>query len=96
MLGLVNRHLDDYWTLFTINQFLKAGFIHFGGLVDSELESKIGTPQGSVLSPLFCNILIHEFDKQATLICSKISSPLNFKRDVSPEYNSTRRFIKTP
>jgi len=96
LLGLINRHLDDYWTLLTINQFLKAGFIHFGGLIDSELESKTGTPQGSVLSPLFCNIILHEFDKQATQICSRINSPSDFVRSVSPEYNSTRRFMNTP
>ncbi len=96
LLGLINRHLDDYWTLLTINQFLKAGFIHFGGLIDSELESKTGTPQGSVLSPLFCNIILHEFDKQATQICSRINSSSDFVRSVSPEYNSTRRFMNTP
>lgn len=96
ILSLIDKYCNDYWTLFTINQFLKAGFIYFGGLVDSELKSKLGTPQGSVLSPLFCNILLHEFDKQAILICSKFSSLPNFKRTVSPEYNSTRRFMKTP
>ena len=96
LLGLVNRYFDDYWTSLTISNILKAGYIHFGGLVDSELESKIGTPQGSVLSPLFCNILLHEFDNQVSLMCSKVTGDLDHKKAINPEYNSTRRFMKTP
>jgi hypothetical protein len=41
---------------------MKGGFIHFGNLIDSDLILKVGVPQGSLLSPLFCNILLMEFD----------------------------------
>jgi group II intron reverse transcriptase/maturase len=47
--------------LFIINQALKVGYI------DSKTKkvhvSPIGTPQGSVLSPLLANIVLHELDK---------------------------------
>lgn len=92
LLSLINRYFDDYWTLYTINQFIKVGFIHFGDLIDSELVNKVGTPQGSVLSPLFCNILLNELD---VFIESKILTKYSYgssKRAVSPEYTSTRRF----
>jgi retron-type reverse transcriptase len=87
LLGLINKQLDDYWTLQTINSFLKTGYIHFGGLAGSELESKIGTPQGSVLSPLFCNIPLHEFNKQVNLMCTRVNGDLSYKKTVSSEYN---------
>lgn len=46
-------------TLALISRALKAGTIELGGIVQKTLE---GTPQGSVLSPLLCNIFMHEFD----------------------------------
>lgn len=79
----------------TINSLLKCGYIHFGNMCDSQLELKIGTPQGSVLSPLLCNILLHDLDcfidgfmKQVNL-----ESP---NKVISREYTSTRRYIGTP
>nr|QFP99063.1 cytochrome c oxidase subunit 1 [Rhizaria sp.] len=92
LLSLINRCLDDYWASYTIKQFLKGGFIYFGNYADSELTNKIGTPQGSVLSPLFCNILLNEMD---VFIESQVLPKYSFgtyRRSVNPAYTSTRRF----
>jgi retron-type reverse transcriptase len=67
-----------------VNKFLKAGFIHFEGFTDSKLVNKIGTPQGSILSPLFCNILLHEFDIEIKNMTKDINNIRNEK--VSAEY----------
>lgn len=92
LLNLIDRYVDDYWTLSTINKFLKVGYIHFGNLVDSELVNKVGTPQGCVLSPLFCNIILNELDVFIeTKILPKYSRG-HCNRAVNPEYTSTRRF----
>jgi retron-type reverse transcriptase len=92
LLNLIDRYVDDYWTLSTINKFLKVGYIHFGNLVDSELVNKVGTPQGCVLSPLFCNIILNELDVFIeTKILPKYSRGC-CNRAVNPEYTSTRRF----
>lgn len=80
LLGLVDSHLDDYLIPLIIRSIFKADYINFGGLVYNELENKIGTPQGFVLSQLFCNILLHEFDKQVSLICTKTNSDLKYKK----------------
>jgi len=42
---------------------LRVGYICFDGIHDSSLLNRKGSPQGSLLSPLFCNILLHELDK---------------------------------
>lgn len=47
-------------TLKLVNQSLKAGYIEFGELHNN---LSIGTPQGSILSPLLCNIYLHKLDE---------------------------------
>ncbi len=48
------------------------------------MDNKSNTPQGSILSPLFCNILLSEFDKQASLICTRANGDLTYKKAVNP------------
>lgn len=68
LLHAINKRVNDYWLSILIHRFLKAGFIHFENLSDSQLVNKQGTPQGSILSPLMCNILLHEFDVEVSKI----------------------------
>jgi len=74
VLSILNEYVDDYWTSIIINKFMRKGFIHFGNLCDSSLELKLGTPQGSVISPLLCNILLHELDVFVEKNCFKFSN----------------------
>jgi len=64
----LRKRLDCPATLSLIKKILKAGYV-----LDSELKKRgsnakverlnRGTPQNIVLSPLFCNIVLHELDK---------------------------------
>jgi len=64
----LRKRLDCPATLSLIKKILKAGYV-----LDSELKKRgsnakverlnRGTPQNIVLSPLFCNIILHELDK---------------------------------
>jgi hypothetical protein len=54
--------------------------------------NKVGTPQGSILSPLFCNILLHEFDVEVRNIINSINNTRNKK--VSAAYKeATSQYV---
>ena len=60
LMSLLNLKVKDKATLQLIHRYLRSGIME-GGLVSQRTE---GTPQGSPLSPLLSNILLHEFDKE--------------------------------
>lgn len=59
--------------------------MHFGGLCDSQLELKMGTPQGSIISPFICNILLHELDCHVENYINKYSNYVTRAQKVSKE-----------
>jgi retron-type reverse transcriptase len=71
---------------------LKGGYVSFN-LHDSYLENRIGTPQGSILSPLFCNILLNKLDKYIEMRILEIGVGFTKKeKKVSKEYNASRSY----
>lgn len=94
LLGLINKKFFSYQISQVIHSLLKVGYVNFGSsLVDSKLEQKMGTPQGSILSPLFCNILLHELDSFAISLCKSVSRARH-ERD-SEEWKVRRRYLNT-
>lgn len=57
LLEIISREINCKKTLKLINSGLKAGYIEFGKLHQNLAD---GTPQGSILSPLLCNIYFHD------------------------------------
>lgn len=80
-------------TLELVRKALSAGFID---PKTGELRrDNVGTPQGSVLSPLLCNIVLHELDKFIDDMGREFKSGV--KRRPNPNYvklNSKRRNLK--
>jgi group II intron reverse transcriptase/maturase len=55
LLDFLQIRIKDRSLLHLIGKFLKAGYVDSGMLVETEL----GTPQGSILSPILANIYLH-------------------------------------
>ena len=72
-----------------IKSGLKVGFAE-GGIVQE--TSNLGTPQGSVLSPLLCNIYLHKLD----MFMEELADEFNVgkKRSKSKEYMSISNKVK--
>jgi RNA-directed DNA polymerase len=94
----ISRRVNCPATLNLIKKILNAGYI-----LDSELKnqkskakvyrSKVGTPQGIVLSLLFCNIVLHELDRFVEEdLKSKYS--IGKQRKANLEYRKLRYRIK--
>jgi RNA-directed DNA polymerase len=60
LMGLLAKKIEDKRTLKLIRSYLTSGIME-GGVVSPRTE---GTPQGSPLSPLLSNIVLHEMDKE--------------------------------
>lgn len=95
VLSIFNEYVDDYWTSNLLNRFLKKGYIHFGGLCDSQLELRLGTPQGSIISPLICNILLHKLDSFMEEYINKYSNYDSSNMKISEEYCKSRKYMGT-
>lgn len=74
---------------------MKKDYIHFGNMCDSSLELKIGIPQGSPISPLICNILLHEVDIFIENYCSTFSNFGYFSRKFFDKLNALRLYKNT-
>ena len=57
LMRIVGKRITDRRFKGLIGRFLKGGLINKGGEI---LPSKIGTPQGSIMSPILANIYLHE------------------------------------
>jgi len=60
LMGLLIKRIEDKGTLKLIRSYLTSGIME-GGVVSQRIE---GTPQGSPVSPLLSNIMLHELDKE--------------------------------
>lgn len=59
LMDIIKEEIKCEKTLKLIKSGLKAGYFEFGGL---HTNLTAGTPQGSILSPLLCNIFLHKLD----------------------------------
>lgn len=83
LLLIIKETITCEKTLKLIKSGLKAGYIELGEL-HNNLD--IGTPQGSILSPLLCNIFLHKLDLYIEEI--KLEFNTGTKRKITKEYMS--------
>ena len=63
LMNEIKVRIVDQQMIDLIHKMLKVGYINLHNLSDSKIEMVEGTPQGSILSPLFANILFDRFDR---------------------------------
>ena len=57
----LEQYIQDKLILRIIRKFLRSGVTDLSG---EFVESETGAPQGGVISPLLCNVYLHELDKE--------------------------------
>jgi nicotine oxidoreductase len=90
LVTLLKRRIEDQRFVNLIYKLLKAGYLETEGNRKGTLTlPKLGTPQGSVLSPMLANIYLHELDRFVMSWIEKNSEPRKNKRNAK-KLNSTR------
>lgn len=99
LLKKIKQKVDCVATIKLVEQILMAGYV-----LDADIKkvgknakvfkSDVGVPQGSVLSPLFCNIVLHELDKFVENSLKK-DFTAGVTRKSNLEYRKARYKIRT-
>lgn len=74
LVGCLKRRIDDTWFIDLVWKFLRAGKCVSNGKLSRQFQyeiTRIGTPQGGVLSPVLANIYLHDFDMLVEKVCEK-------------------------
>jgi group II intron reverse transcriptase/maturase len=82
LMDLIGRNIKDARFLALLWKALKAGYLDF----QTPQANIIGTPQGTVISPILANIFLHQLDKYVEELKSEFEKGRNNK--VSKEYRS--------
>lgn len=61
LLAMLEKYCDQA-LIELIRKFLKCGYINFYNNPNNLEKSEIGTPQGSLISPILSNLFLHSFD----------------------------------
>ncbi|WP_232480174.1 reverse transcriptase domain-containing protein [Roseomonas sp. KE2513] len=89
LIEILQKRISDQRFLNLIWKALTAGYLEF----KTPVNSVIGTPQGSIISPILANIYMHELDVYVEGLRRKYER--NAAREYSPEYaenfNALRR-----
>lgn len=89
IINLINEKVKDQVFIDLIRKALKAGYINLGKY---ESSGKEGTPQGSLISPIICNIILHGLDEYMEKL--KVEFDKGTKRKANPLYTKLIRVNK--
>lgn len=81
LMNFIHEHIKCHLTTALLYKTIRVGIKMDNGSIST---SKIGTPQGSVLSPILCNIVLHAFDKYLEILKSNYET--GDHRNKNPKY----------
>lgn len=85
LIQILRKRISDERFISLIWKALSAGYMEDEQFV----ASKVGTPQGSIISPVLANIYLHEFDVAVKEWIAELSNTV--KKRPNPEYRSVVR-----
>ena len=91
ILDLLKKRIDDVHFLKLIENFLKAGYKNTDN--GKIVKSNIGIPQGSPVSPILSNIVLHEFDSYVMNELKYEFEGITKRRSYSPEFDKLTKII---
>lgn len=75
LISILRERITDERFLNLIRKFLNAGYlVNVPGNKSFTSFPEVGTPQGSIISPILCNIYLHRLDKHIERLIIKYSS----------------------
>lgn len=89
LLTILSKRIGCQKTMALIKSALKAGYIDLGRWISA---GKTGTPQGSILSPLLCNVYMNELDQFVMELKKKTDK--GKRRGHNNPYEKIRRSMK--
>lgn len=96
LISIIRKRIKDERFIRLIWKALRAGYLSDTGTPKDDLA---GTPQGSIVSPVLCNIVLHEFDRQVLELLSPTFNrgrtrfqPKEYTRARSYQHYHERRF----
>ena len=88
-MSIIQEKITCPKTLSLIRSGLKAGYVELGQIHEN---LSVGTPQGSILSPLLCNIYLHKLDLYMETIKSEFN--VGVKRGKNAPYERLSNAVK--
>ena len=73
LLEKLKKYMDQS-SIELVAKLCKAGYVQIGSLTNPEVNDE-GTPKGSLISPILCNIYLHAFD---TFVAEKLLTKYNY------------------
>nr|YP_010448260.1 hypothetical protein NRL16_pgp029 [Symbiochloris sp. SG-2018]UTQ75741.1 hypothetical protein [Symbiochloris sp. SG-2018] len=90
LIRILRERISDERFIRLINKFLKAGYLC--ETTNKKVFPKVGTPQGSIISPILCNIYLDKLDKFINLRISQ-NQILKNKKHNNPKVASLKTKI---
>jgi len=91
LINLLRKKINDERFINLLWKAMRAGYMEFHPRTSFK-ESLIGTPQGSIISPILANIYLHELDMKLLEIMERENS--GYKRRVNQEYSQLQGKIQ--